>query len=325
VALEPAPGGSRLPKRGKDGIREARSNLGLSHPRMTDPLAGMPEPAPPHATDRPPAAAGPAGVGTPVADPTPETRRLYAADWRAFVAWCRGQRVAALPATAATLAAYLLAAAPGLSRGALGRRRAAIGSLHRQHGLPVPRLDKAARAALRNALRPAPDPPPPSKVLTSATLRRLAAKCPRDPAGLRDRALLLLLADVSVNGRAAPGSAAGDADGPVGQAALLGLDAEHVRFTAEGVTLRLHARSDEIEPSLTRQVARSAGGMAVCPVRALEEWLRGSDTSFGPVFRKVDRWGNVEHARLGLDGVRRIIARRLHPGAAKRPRARVRA
>jgi hypothetical protein len=31
---------------------------------------------------------------------------------------------------------------------------------------------------------------------------------------------------------------------------------------------------------------------------------------YGPVFRKVDRWGNVEHRRLGTDAIRRILARR---------------
>jgi hypothetical protein len=48
----------------------------------------------------------------------------------------------------------------------------------------------------------------------------------------------------------------------------------------------------------------------ICPVSALEDWLRASDTRFGPVFRKIDRWGNVEHRRLGADAIRRILARR---------------
>ena len=87
-------------------------------------------------------------VGTPVTDPVPETLRLYAADWRDFVTWCRKTGCAPLPANAATLAAYLLAVAPRLSRGALGRRRAAIGTMHRNAGLPVPVLDRAARAAV---------------------------------------------------------------------------------------------------------------------------------------------------------------------------------
>jgi len=28
------------------------------------------------------------------------------------------------------------------------------------------------------------------------------------------------------------------------------------------------------------------------------------------VFRKIDRWGNIEHRRLGTDALRRILMRR---------------
>ena len=119
-----------------------------------------------------------------------------------------------------------------------------------------------------------------------------------EPGSPRDRALLLL--------------AAATRDGGVTQGALLGLDAEHVRFTAAGVTLRLRRRTDEAEPNHAVALTRLVAGMAAaaCPVRALEDWLRTSATRFGPVFRKVTRWGNVEHARLGPDGWRRIVARR---------------
>jgi len=125
-------------------------------------------------------------VGKPVADPALSTRKLYVGDWAGFVAWCRVQHRAPLPATGETLAAYLLAVAPTLSRSALGRRRAAIGAMHREANLPGPRLDAANRKALRNASKArgcgihktAP---------TVATLAQIAARCPRDLAGLQDR------------------------------------------------------------------------------------------------------------------------------------------
>ena len=49
---------------------------------------------------------------------------------------------------------------------------------------------------------------------------------------------------------------------------------------------------------------------AICPVQALRDWLDTSHTLFGPVFRKIDRWGTLEHHRLGTDAVRRILAKR---------------
>jgi hypothetical protein len=45
-------------------------------------------------------------------------------------------------------------------------------------------------------------------------------------------------------------------------------------------------------------------------VQALRAWLGSSATRFGPVFRKIDRWGSIEHHRLGTDAIRRILARR---------------
>ena len=46
-------------------------------------------------------------------------------------------------------------------------------------------------------------------------------------------------------------------------------------------------------------LARASG--SACPVQAPDAWLHASDIRFGPVFRKVDRWGNVEHMRLRTD------------------------
>jgi len=203
--------------------------------------------------------------------PAPETARLYAADWQAFTAWCQGAGMTALPAAPATVTAFLAAAGEGgrCGAGALGRRAAAIADRHRQAGLSVPTADPAVKVVLQAARRAATPrrlPPP-----RPAQLLRMAATCPGDLAGLRDRALLLLTATSGELG--------------IRQA---GPDGDRLRHVA-------------IPRSVT---------LSTCPVQALADWLRASDTRFGPVFRKIDRWGNVEHARLGTDAIRRILARR---------------
>ena len=53
-------------------------------------------------------------------------------------------------------------------------------------------------------------------------------------------------------------------------------------------------------------------------MQALRDWLESSATRFGPVFRKIDRWGSIEHHRLGTDAIRRILARRA-PRRTRRP------
>jgi site-specific recombinase XerC len=223
---------------------------------------------------------------------SPKTQRLYALDWAAFEAWCAGQgragqeRPGALPAAPGTVAAFLAAGAQTLSAGALGRRAAAIGAQHRQSGLASPLTDPAVKAILRDARRTAvPRRVPPQR---PATLISMAARCPRDPAGLRDRALLLLAAQ------------------GLGRTALVGLDVEHLRFTATTVELSI----GDTHSGGQTFVVRRGPGLATCPLQALRDWLDSSGTRFGPVFRKVDRWGSIEHHRLGTDAVRRILARR---------------
>jgi len=250
---------------------------------------GVPNTTPAHA---PPAGgSATARTGTVPARrvPASETARLYAIDWQTFVAWCQAAGLSALPATPATVAAFLAAAgAEKCSPGALGRRAAAIGDRHRQLGLTSPTADPAVRAILRAARRAAtPRRPPPRR---SAQLLRMAGACPGDLAGSRDRALLLL-------------AAAG-----LGRAASVGLEVEHLRFTTTSVELTL--RQPGSEGDRLRLAVPCGTSLATCPVQALRHWLHMSNTQFGPVFRKIDRWGNVEHPRLGTDAIRRILARR---------------
>ncbi len=222
-----------------------------------------------------------------------ETRRLYTADWTAFEDWCGRAGRSCLPADAATVADFLTEAAAILSAGALGRRAAAIAARHRAGGHGLPTTDPAVRAVLRGARRAATPRRPKPK--TDAALTRMAARCPGDLAGLRDRALLLLAAH------------------GLGRAALVGLDAEHIRFTttaAEFVPNVSAATAAGVSP----MVIDRGANRSLCPVQALEDWLATSDTRYGPVFRKI-----------GTDAIRRILARReRHRGARpwRKPRPR---
>jgi integrase len=236
--------------------------------------------------------------------PAAETLRLYRADWGAFASWCDAERLAALPADPATVARFLAASVPSVSAGALARRAAAIADRHRQNGLISPASDPVVTALLRHTRRTATPRRPASP--RPAQLARMAAACPPDLAGLRDRAVLLL---------------AGTSLGRAGlrRVALVGLQVEQLRFTARGLELTLPGDDRTGHPPRVLVVPRGErpGG---CPVQGLRDWLQASATLFGPVFRKVDRWGNVEHRPLGTDAVRRIVARRT-PRRSRRSRA----
>jgi site-specific recombinase XerC len=235
-----------------------------------------------HSQPDPPAP--PARARSPVRAASAETLRLYARDWSTFETWCAATGQTALPADPAAVAAFLIEAAPRLSAGALARRVSAIAARHRQRGFAVPTLDRTVKAVLRTARRNAAPRRTPGP--TPAQLLRLAGACGGDLTGLRDRALLLLMA---VSGR--------------GPAALVGLDVEHIRLTATAAEVILDGTGDRLAIACDADRSR-------CPVQALRDWLQISDTQFGPVFRKIDRWGNIEHRRFRIAAVRQIVRRR---------------
>jgi integrase len=223
----------------------------------------------------------------------PETKRAYAADWAHFATWCEAAGCTPLPAEPAAVAAYLASMAPLYSRAALERRLAAIGHAHRLAKLDWSAGHPAIRATLRGIHRTHGSRTRQAAALTSVELRKLVAACGSDLAGTRDRALLLL------------GFA-----GALRRSELVAIDREHIRLTDLGLRLLLprsktDAEGKGIELGISRGKRRET-----CPVRALEAWLDVSACKFGPVFRKVDRWGTIEHRRLGGDAVRDILLKR---------------
>ncbi len=97
-------------------------------------------------------------------------------------------------------------------------------------------------------------------------LTQLAETCRSDFASQRHRVILLLLA-------------AG-----LGRTAILTLQAEQLRFTETGLDWTTGRRDSLERSSLPRSVS-----LALCPVRAVEDWLRASAARYAPVLRKVNR------------------------------------
>ncbi len=221
------------------------------------------------------------------------TKRAYRADWADFTSWCAITGTPALPAQPTMVAAYLSSLAGTHCRSTLRRRLAAIGQAHRLAGHDWIAAHPAIRTTLRGILRQHGTPPRQAAALTTAEMRRLVHVCDGGLTGLRDRALLLV------------GFA-----GALRRSELVGIDREHITFTHDGLRLLIpRAKTDPegegaeigLPPGTTRET---------CPVRAMRAWLDASETSYGPVFRKIDKWGTIETNRLCPEAVRQILRRR---------------
>jgi integrase len=143
---------------------------------------------------------------------------------------------------------------------------------------------------LRGIGRKHGSPPRRAAAITTAEVRKLCRASGPDLAGARDQAIFLL------------GFA-----GALRRSELVGLDVERVTWIRDGLKLLIERSKTDSqgEGAIPRGRADDT-----CPVTALKTWLELSEISAGPLFRKVNRGGVVERARLTTDAVRQILLKR---------------
>ena len=98
--------------------------------------------------------------------------------------------------------------------------------------------------------------------------------------------------------------------GALRRSELIGLDVQHVKETAEGVTL-LIPRSKTDKKGEGQAVSLVYGqSKETCPVSALQAWLTLASIRSGPIFRKINRGGNVQSRRLCASAIRQLLLKR---------------
>jgi integrase len=223
-----------------------------------------------------------------IREAVPENTALaYRSRWRSFEDWCRAAGRVALPATAQTVAAYLthLAVDRKLKATTADAHLTAIRAVHRGAGAESPDALAARKvitaAARREAARDGRHGPRKAVPVMAADLPAVVAACdPETAAGLRDRAVILL--GFALLARRAE------------LATLNVSDIEHVPGQGLAVTIRA-SKTDQSARGVTRRI-HYASAEALCPVRAVLAWqayLAARGHTAGPLFTRVDRWGNL--------------------------------
>ena len=110
--------------------------------------------------------------------------------------------------------------------------------------------------------------------------------------GLRDRALLTL-----------------GWMGAFRRSELVALRVEDVTRTRDGLVVRVRRSKSDQEGRGAEKGIPYASRPALCPVRALSDWLEAGGIASGPLFRAVDRFGRVRDAALSDRSVARIVQR----------------
>jgi site-specific recombinase XerD len=220
------------------------------------------------------------------------TRRAYHSDCRHFREWCCAHGVMALPALPATVALYLTELARTYKVATIARRIAAIGQEHRKGGLPSPFTHPRVVEVWEGIRRTLGTAQERKSAILTADLRRMLEPLTETTIDVRDRGLLLL------------GFA-----GAFRRSELVALDVGDVRAVTNGleVTLRRSKTDQEGEGRLIG--VPNGSNPVTCPARAMKAWLDRSGIVDGPLFRSVDRSGNVAPTRLTAAAVALIVKR----------------
>src|SRR5262249_41939094 len=127
------------------------------------------------------------------AEKSERSRRAYQSDYHLFRRWCEVRNLNPLPATPATLAAFLACEAQrGSKPSSISRRLAGFRSVHLRPGHDPPTRGEMVRAPLRGIRRTIGPAPKRTTPPTADLVRLMAETAPDNLGGLRDRALLLV-------------------------------------------------------------------------------------------------------------------------------------
>ncbi len=218
------------------------------------------------------------------------TVRGYQTDWRDFCAWCEGHGLCPLPSTPETVAAYIAECAERLKVGSIQRRLNAIAEAHKTSRLEVPTHDGLVRSTLKGIRRMKGTAPVQKAPALTDDIRAMVDVADGGLIGTRDRALVLL------------GFA-----GAFRRSELVGLDVEDCAFTRDGLTITLR-RSKTDQDGAGRRIGIPYGSNPdTCPVRTLQGLINDTGISTGPVFRSINRHGQIQPDRLSGIDVARVV------------------
>ncbi|MTV50866.1 tyrosine-type recombinase/integrase [Heliobacillus mobilis] len=222
-----------------------------------------------------------------------QTIKSYQADWRHFSAWCNQSSLCAIPASAETVEAYLVAMARnGYKYSTISRRLSAISKAHEIEGKDSPTHSLIVRTALQGIARLHGSAQQGKSPITVAHLREMIGYIPPSLQGHRDRALLLL------------GFA-----GAFRRSELVQLNVEDLRFVAEGIRVTLRrSKTDPLGAGIIKGIP-NGDHEVTCPVRAVRQWIQRAEISEGPLFRPVTRHDTLRQTRLSDASVALIVKR----------------
>lgn len=220
------------------------------------------------------------------------TLKAYRKDWNNFLQFCDANNVCSLPADVSSIISYLTIQAENHRVSTLERRIASISQAHQAAGFISPTSSIEVRTLMQGIRHVKGTAQHGKSPAITTDIKSMVSTLSDTMLGHRDRALLLI------------GFA-----GAFRRSELVSLDVEDLIFCREGLVITLR-KSKTDQDGQGRKVAITYGSnYDTCPIRSLQLWLEASGIKSGPVFRSVNRHGNVQTGRLSDKAVALVIKR----------------
>ena len=221
------------------------------------------------------------------------TRRVYASDWRRWIAWCASRGVQPLPADPAAVALFCAhEAASGIAPPTITRRLSAIGAAHQAAGHPPPQLavGGGAISAVMGGIRRSRGAAPSKKAAANSNVvRDLLRVCTGDDLrAMRARALILV------------GMA-----GAFRRSELVAIRVEDLQRDAEGI--RVVIWRSKVDQEGEGAIVAIPHGDRLRPVASLDAWLTAAGVTNGYLFRRLSRSGRVTDDPMSSHAVGRLV------------------
>ncbi len=219
------------------------------------------------------------------------TRAAYGSAVRSFLAWCKAEGRAPMPASPGTVIGYVThLAESGRPWSSINQALSAIARLHEDKGLDNPRDGAAVRRVCKGIRRVHGTAPKNKKAaILRDDLATAVGSLPDSPIGRRDRAILLLGFACALR-----------------REELSELDTGDLAFTPKGMTVAIKSSKTDAEgKGEVLGVPREAEQT----ISAVRLWRKG--LLDGPLFPRFSLGGERIGSRISPQGVGRVVVRAL--------------
>lgn len=220
------------------------------------------------------------------------TKKAYRSDWRDFELWCQANGLISLPASPATVAAYLSDKATSLKVSSLERRLVAIRQAHAISGHSFEKNNPCISETLKGIKNTHGTAQVMKAPIVIDELREMVKVLKKDIIGIRDKALLLI-----------------GFTGAFRRSELVGICFEDLNFTKEGVEILLRRSKTDQEGKGAIVPIPYGSNPETCPIRSLLAWLEVSKIEQGHVFRSINKHGHISELGMNAASVALIIKR----------------